>query len=96
MPDENDQQGHDRDLIKVIATFSIGKRDAFHQMYSNETIVGTVLAAVRIHFDAKDEPNVIWYLSAHDERQSDASTLEQVARGRDEITFRLVKELTQG
>lgn len=94
MSDENEKQHGD--VIKVTATFSLGKKEAFHHSYQEATTVGTVLTAVRTHFEAKDEPNVVWYLSAHDERQDDAKTLKQVAGDEDEIAFRLVKEITQG
>jgi hypothetical protein len=92
----SDDQDKRRGSIKVTATFSLGKKEAFHHPYSGETAVGIVLAAVRAYFDAADEANVLWYLSAHDERQDDAKTLEQVAGEEDEIAFRLVKEITQG
>ncbi len=84
------------DLIKVTVTFSIGKKPPFHELYPGTATVGTVLAAARTYFEAKDEPNVVWYLSAHDERQDDGKTLSQVAGNAEAIAFRLVKEITQG
>ena len=93
---ERGEPGQTRELIEVKATFSLGKKPPFHERYSAETSVGTVLEAVRVYFEAKDEPNVVWYLSARDLRQDNAATLEQIAGGGDEISFRLVKEITQG
>lgn len=82
--------------IKVTATFSLSKKPAFHRDYASSTTLGTVLTDVRNYFEAKDEPNVNWYLSAHDERQPADKTLADVAGEAEAVAFRLVKEITQG
>lgn len=84
------------ELIKVTVTFSIGKKPPFHQAFPGATTVGQILAEARNYFEAKDEPNVVWYLSAHDERQNEATTLAEVAGKAEAVSFRLVKEITQG
>ncbi|HEV7679299.1 MAG TPA: hypothetical protein VGQ42_12085 [Candidatus Dormibacteraeota bacterium] len=96
MSDETEQQHEERALISAVVTFSLGKKEPYHHGYARSTTVGAVLDDARKHFDAKDEPNVVWYLSAHDERQPNDKTLEQLVGHEDEIKFRLVKEVTQG
>ncbi len=96
MSDERQEGHHEGGGIEVKVTFSLGKKPPYHHTYAEDTTVGTVLGAARTHFDAQDEPNVVWYLSAHEERQDDTKTLQQVAGEEDEIAFRLAKEITQG
>jgi hypothetical protein len=58
--------------------------------------VGSVLARAKQHFGAVDEPNVVWYLTAHGQKQDPARTVGDVAGPADAVSFRLVKEITQG
>jgi hypothetical protein len=83
--------------IRVMVSFPLGKDGPFHETVAATTTVGTVLAAAMDHFKVGPEPNVVWYLTAHGQRQPDGATVGAVAgKGEDEVAFRLVKEITQG
>ena len=88
---------HDDNEIKVAVTFPLGKEGPYQKELPGTTTVGTVLEAAMKHFEAKPEPNIVYYLTAKGERQDDAKTIAQVAGGdEEEVSFRLVKEITQG
>lgn len=82
--------------IEVTVTFALSTKPPFHKREVGDTTVGAVLAEAMNHFEAKPEPNVAWYLAAHDERQPDSKTVREVAGREDEVKFRLVKDVTNG
>ena len=68
------ERGHDMSedgKIEVTVTFALSAKPPFHKREAGDTTVGAVLAEAMNHFEAKPEPNVAWYLTAHDERQPD-------------------------
>lgn len=83
-------------MIEVTVTFALSTKPPFREREAGDTSVGTVLAEVMKHFEAKPEPNVTWYLTAHDERQPDSKTVREVAGREDQVKFRLVKDVTNG
>lgn len=83
--------------IRVTVTFPLGREgDPLRDEMAATTTVGELLTEAKRHFGAVDEPNVIWYLTAHGEKQDAATTIGQVAGEADAVSFRLVKEITQG
>ena len=82
--------------IKVTVTFPLGKQGPFEEDALAVTTVGVVLSQAKQHFGVIDEPNVIWYLTARGQRQDSGNTVGDVASAAEAVSFRLVKEITQG
>lgn len=82
--------------IEVTCTFALSTKPTYRARDRRETTVGTVLELVMGYFEVHPEPNVEFYLVAHDERQPDSQTLGEVAGDADRVEFRLRKETTQG
>ena len=83
--------------IKVTVTFPLGKEgDPLKEDVAASTVVREVLTQAKAHFGAVDEPNVVWYLTAHGAKQDASMTVGQVAGEAEAVSFRLVKEITQG
>jgi len=83
--------------IKVTVTFPLGKEgDPLKEDVTSSTVVGEVLTQAKAHFGAVDEPNVVWYLTVHGAKQDAGTTIGQVAGEAEAVSFRLVKEITQG
>lgn len=82
--------------IHVTVTFPLGKEGSYKASLPPTTTVGFVLSEAMNHFHAQPEPNVVYYLSSHGERQDPSKTVDQVAREAEAVSFRLVKEITQG
>jgi hypothetical protein len=85
-----------RTAIRVTVTFPLGKEGPDQATLTPDTTVGYVLTQAMTHFGVSQEPNVVFYLSAHGEKQEPTRTLGQVAGEAEAVTFRLVKEITQG
>ena len=83
--------------VKVTVTFPLGKEgNPLKEDVASSTTVGEVLTQAKAHFGAVDEPNVVWYLTAHGTKQDAGTTVGQVAGEAEAVSFRLVKEITQG
>jgi hypothetical protein len=92
----NGHGGDKRDDLIVRVRFELSMRKPFTQAYAPTTTVGVVLRDAMNHFGVQPDPNTTYYLTAHRERQADDLTLAELAGQRDEIDFRMVKELIQG
>jgi len=90
--------GDEKDkTIRVTVTFPLGKEGPFKKELPPTTTVATVLDAAMVHFEARPAPNTTYYLTAKGERQEGTKTIAEVAgEDEDEVSFRLVKEITQG
>ncbi len=82
--------------IEVTVTFPLGKEEPLHEDVAPTTTVGEVLTQAKLHFGAVDEQNVTWYLTARGEKQDVNRNVGQVAGEAKAVSFRLVKEITQG
>lgn len=82
--------------IEVTVTFPLGAIEPLHEDVAATTTVGEVLVQAKRHFGAVDEPNVTWYLTARGVQQDVTQTVGQVAGEAKAVSFRLVKEITQG
>jgi hypothetical protein len=83
--------------IRVKVTFPLGKKGPFEGEFPPQTTVGQVLTEAMRHFEVQPEANLTYYLTARGDRQDPNTTLAQIAGEHEhEISFRLVKEVTQG
>ena len=91
--DHHHDESHD---VIVGVRFELSPRKPFAHAYPPGTLVQTVLEAAMHHFGVQPDPNTVYYLTAHRERQPGDRTLAEVAGHRREVEFRMVKELVQG
>jgi hypothetical protein len=82
--------------IKVTVTFPLGKEGPYQATLVSDTTIVYVLAQAMNHFGVTQEPNIVYYLTAHGEKQEPTTTVGQVAGQAEAVSFRLVKEITQG
>jgi hypothetical protein len=89
--------GHDgSDDLIVGVRFELSRRAPLAKAYPPSTTVATVLGDAMNHFKVQPDPNTTYYLTADRIRRDGITTLAEVAGDRDELEFRLVKELIQG
>jgi hypothetical protein len=86
-----------REAIGVKVTFALSKEKPYDGgEVPAPTTVGAEREKAMTYFGAQPEPNTVFYLVAHGQRQPDERTVGQVAGDADEVEFGLRKEIVQG
>jgi hypothetical protein len=83
-------------VISVLVSFPASRKGPYRAQVPPDTAVGTVRQDAMEHFEVSDASEYKYVLTHDGQDVPDDHTIGQVARARESVEFRLVKNLPQG